>query len=228
MNRIGRALVFVCLACAAAVGAERFATATGRSYHNDAMRIAEFEVPRGWTLAPQSAWPRLLVAASLDEERGVRRGEAQRETGAGETRLTLGAQKIVPGATALGMATEARAVLARQGFGDVRVEPASAGPSGEARARLEATAPRGNGSPKLLRQVYAVEGDVAVVLTLIAPRDKQGRAVRDFELAAQSLAITPQMVARPPSEDGGIPAAKPLPEDGGIPAAPPHPLEDGR
>lgn len=160
---------------AGGIGVAR-AALRGRIYKNDDCRVAQLELPRGWEITPsgQIAYPRLLVVAT-----------------AGPARIVLGVQRVLPGTDALGVATEARAVLARQGWRDPRVTP-----EGE-RVILEAalTAP-----PRFLRQVYLVDGDLAFVLTLVAPVDRRERTLREFEGVVRSLDII-----RPALGDNGVP-----------------------
>src|SRR5947209_4675295 len=76
------------------------AALAGRVYRNDSVRIIAFEVPHGWQQATQIGYPRILLDAA----------------GPDGARLLLATQKVVPGTGALIVASEARAVLAKQGF----------------------------------------------------------------------------------------------------------------
>ncbi|MSP60051.1 MAG: hypothetical protein EXR72_06855 [Myxococcales bacterium] len=157
-------------ACALAVAATALsaaAVAGGRVYRKKEYRVAAFEVPRGWDSTPQIGYPSILVLATSPDG----------------ARLTLGVQRVIPGTTALGLAADARAALLRQGFGDARITPGS-----DERVRLDATFDRGGSA---LRQEYIVDGDLAFVVTLAVAVAKQAKAVKDYEEALGSLAISP-------------------------------------
>ena len=161
-------------------------SAGGRTYHNDRLRLRAFEIPRGWKTVGDVPYPSLLVLATGDKE-------ARGPDGA---RITLSFQRLVPGTnTALGIAAEARAILTRQGLGDPHLIPES-----EDRVRLESTLTRG----AALRQVYIVAGDIAFVVTIVAPAMKQAQSLRDFEEAVRSLVIAaPEEAEAAPEVDAG-------------------------
>ena len=148
----------------------------GRTYHNDSLRIRAFEIPRGWEAAPQIGYPRVVVLA----------------TNSDGARLLLAAQRVRPGTTATRLADDARAILSRQGFANVRVAPED-----EDRIRLDATDGRG-----AVRQVYVVDGDLAWIVTVYAPPSHQARALKEFDDAVRSLEIAPAG-STPPVDGGG-------------------------
>lgn len=174
----------VVAALAAVLGAAAVASAIGgRTYHNEALRVRAFDIPRGWDPAPQIGYPRVLVLA----------------TNADGARLLLAAQHVRPGATAEALANEARATLDRQGFLDLKLIPLE-----DRRTRIEAI---GRDGRSALRQVYVVDGDLAWVVTLYTPAARQARALRDFDDAVRSLVIAPVEPAgvgdAAPAADGG-------------------------
>src|SRR5437868_5768225 len=78
---------------------------SARSYRNEAMHVRQFEPPSGWVLAPQGSYPRLLASYS------------HREGG----RITLSAQRVPAGTTAVQLAEMSRGPLERQGFAAVAI-----------------------------------------------------------------------------------------------------------
>lgn len=199
------------------------ARAAGRVYRNEALRILALEIPRGFTPAPQVSWPGVLLIAS----------GSGKSAGA---RLVAAAQKVIPGQDALSLAAEARAGLLKQGFRDPRVSDRAPGTGGESRAQIdgfydrERPARRGEPQaqgPLVLRQLYVVSGDVAVVLTLTAPQESAAAALADFGLFSESLVIAPQPLVpvepKPaPAPDGGAaspPSASPSSPGGNNPGA---------
>ncbi|HZS36287.1 MAG TPA: hypothetical protein VFF06_05645 [Polyangia bacterium] len=137
---------------------------SARSYRNEALHVRGFEPPSGWVLAPQGSYPRLLASYS------------HREGG----RITLSAQRIAPGTTALKLAESSRAPLERQGFAALVIA------ADGARARLEATL---DGGKRFARQLYLTDGGVGFVVTLIAPRAAESTMVRDYEEALRTLQV---------------------------------------
>lgn len=187
---LASSLLLVLVAIAAGPPA---ALAAGRVYRNEAFRILALEIPRGWSQAPQITWPRVLVLAS----------GGGRSAGA---RLVVTAQKVIPGQDALSLAAAARAALLQQRFRDPRVSDRSPGTGGESRAQIDGFYDPEDGKGTLvLRQLYVVSGDVAVVLTVTAPTAAATSALADFTLAAESLVIAPLPLAPAPdgASDGG-------------------------
>jgi hypothetical protein len=155
-----------------AVGPARAA----RTWQEPALRLASFELPRGFTPTPQVAYPWVLVQASAPDG----------------ARLVLSAQRVATGTTAVALAEDAARVLAAQGFADVRAaRPTSGGHAegAEETARLEATTVDRHLGRAVLRQRYVVSGDVAFVLTVLASAAHAGAATRALDEAAESLAI---------------------------------------
>jgi hypothetical protein len=146
------------------VGAAATASAAGRLYHNEAARIAAFELPRGFQQAAQVGYPRVLLVA----------------TGPEGSQLVLSSQPVASGTGAVVLAQRAAAALTAQGFASPRVVPDES-----ERARLEATL---DGGRRVLRQLYAVDGDQAVVVTLVAPVG-QTAVLRAFERSLETLEI---------------------------------------
>lgn len=166
-----------------------------RVFHNEAFRIAAFELPRQWTRSPQVGYPRVLLQAS----------------GPDGARLVLAAQKVTPGTTALSLAADVRPALMQQGFGDPRVSTLTSS-GGDERARLDATTDAGR---RLMRQLYAVDGDIAVVITAVVPAQRSGHAhevdpFREIEAAFDAIEFAALKAAAPAGSRG--PAA---PVDGG-------------
>jgi len=137
---------------------------SARSYRNEAMHVRQFEPPSGWVLAPQGSYPRLLASYS------------HREGG----RITLSAQRIAPGTTALKLAESSRAPLERQGFAALVIA------ADGARARLEATL---DGGKRFARPLYLTDGGVGYVVTLIASGAAWERILADFDAAVKSLEL---------------------------------------
>ncbi len=140
------------------------AAAGSRVYRNDSMGVRMFEPPPGWDRAPQSAYPRLLVSYSHAEG----------------GKLTLSAQRVPPHTTAAGLAAEARAPLEKQGF--TRFVNKTDG----ARVRVSAEL---DGGKRVSLQLYAVDGGIGYVLTLISPLATAERMLSDFDTAARSLLL---------------------------------------
>lgn len=161
---------------------------SARQYRNEAARIGNFEVPRDWQMAPQLAYPKLLVVATSKDG----------------ARLVLGTQRVVPGTTSVELAADARAVFLKKGLGEPHVAPLA----GERdRSRLDTIWERG-GARNVLRQVYVVDGDLEVVISLTAPIEKQADALREFDKAVETLELMPFAPPPPPVEslnrpDGG-------------------------
>jgi hypothetical protein len=151
----------ICAALALALAGAGFST---RGYRNEAMHVRGFEPPAGWVQAPQGSYPRLLTSYT------------HREGG----RLTLAAQRVAPGTTALKLAESSRAALERQGFAQVQIA------SDGARARLTATL---DGGKRIARQLYAVDSDHGYVVTLIAPATVETAMLHDYEEALRTLQI---------------------------------------
>jgi hypothetical protein len=156
---LGRRVLVAALALASIA-----AGTSARTYRNEALHVRSFEPPPGWEKAPQGSYPRLLAAYS------------HREGG----HLTLSAQQVAPGTSALKLAEQARVPLERQGFTAVRVT------ADGARARLEATL---DGGKRFGRQLYLVDGNMAFVVTLVAPQQSAAAMVRDFEESLRTLQI---------------------------------------
>jgi hypothetical protein len=179
------------------VGAVALGALTGRIYRNPALRIYQLELPRDWQAVPlaQIAYPRVLLVATAKSN---------------SARLTVAAQRVLPGTGAELLAADARAALLRQGWEDPRVTS-----DGE-KAGIDASRDRGK---RLLRQAYVVNGDMAYVFTVVTPfaQDRKkdtDRVLRDFDGMLGSLQLLPYGTAAdntaPPS-DGGVPS------DGGAP-----------
>lgn len=141
-----------------------------RGYRDEAFRVADFQAPPRWQPVPQLPYPGLLTAAT---------------DGKG-TSIVLSAQRVVPGEDALTLAAAARAVLLRQGYTDAKLIELPSDRTPQTRVRLEAAYARG---AKLLRQVYVVDDDVALVLTLTAPATAADAALSAFDAAVGSLEI---------------------------------------
>jgi hypothetical protein len=166
VRRLAAALaLLVVLALAAAIA--RAASQSGRVYRNPDCRVELLELPRGWDLTPpwQIGYPRVLVIGTT-----------------GSARLVFAVQRIVAGTSAVEVAAAARALLIRQGWRDPRVTP-----DGE-RAFLDAGVAD---SKRLLHQVYVVDGDLAFVLTSVAPPERNDRVLRDFDATLRSLEVIP-------------------------------------
>ena len=174
------------------------------------MRDVASDVPRGWQLAGQVGYPKVLLIAY----------------GPDGARLVLGAQRVTPGQGAIEMAAGARAVLIRQGYAGVRVTPevnpgtSAAPPAAEGaapasdRIRLDATF---NAGRQVLRQWYIVDVDVAVVVTVTAQAEHP-QALKAVEAAAATLVFDPNEA---PGEAPEVPRVPPLPllhapVDGGV------------
>jgi hypothetical protein len=144
--------------------------AGGRPYHNDAMKVRGFEAPLGWELQPVGSYARLLAAWET------------RDGG----RLTLVAQKVKPGTTAASLVAESRPALERQRFRDIKLSPAPPAGDESDRVVLDAVVDDGH---QLMRQLYAVAGDVGYVVTMVGPIVRAPQLRRDFDEAAASLTV---------------------------------------
>ena len=164
MTHSTRTLLLI-FAVAAAVA--QAAPGGGRVYRNEAARVHSFEPPSGWQPAPQASYPRLLCAYNH----------------ADGGRLTLVQQKVAPGATAASLAAAAVPGLEKQGFYEVKQRAEADG-----RARVDAKL---DGGRRFLVQLYIVDGGAGWVLSLAASSIHQPQMLRDFEMAASSLAISP-------------------------------------
>lgn len=178
------------LALAAAMAGLAGSALGGRVFHYDPLRIVSFELPREWQRAPQVGYPGVLMEA----------------TAADGARIVLAGQRVALGTSPLMMAADARAALIKQGFIDPRVS-AVTGPGGDERARLDAGS---DGGRQALRQLYVVDGDVAVVVTVVASASKQARPMREVEAAVEALEFArPEVGAstaatRTGDADGGV------------------------
>ena len=171
----------------------------GRTYSNEAWRITSFEVPRGWARVQdaQVPWPGVLLIAT-----------APANAAAHDARLVVAAQHVGPGQDPLELAAAARPALLKQGFEGARVSPKSSGGGGEPRCQIDATL---DGGKRVMRQVYVVAQDVAVVMTLTAPAAAAGPSLRAFDAAVDSLALDQSIASAPPTpsapEGPAVPAA---------------------
>lgn len=144
--------------------------ASGRSFHNEAMKVRGFEPPVGWESQPVGSYARLL--------------------GAWETkdggRLTLVAQKVKAGATARSLADESRPSLERQGFREIKLSPTPAAGDESDRLLLDASVDDGH---RFVRQLYVVSSALGYVVTMVGPATHAVAMRRDFDEAATSLSV---------------------------------------
>jgi hypothetical protein len=181
-----RAPVALAAALACALGAaSALGALSGRIYRDPPLRIYQLELPRDWQAVPpaQIGYPRVLLRATAK---------------ASGARMTFAAQRVLPGTGAEVLAADARALLGRQGWEDPRVTQ-----DGDL-VRLEAKL---DGGRRLLRQIYLVDGDLAYVLTIVAPPEHRERALHDFEETWRSLVLIPMGAQQAPLGDGGLPDA---------------------
>jgi hypothetical protein len=144
--------------------------ASGRPFHNDAMKVRGFEPPVGWEAQPVGSYARLV-------------GVWETKDGG---RLTLVAQKVKEGTTARALADESRPALERQGFRGIKLSPVA--PAGDESDRLLLDATIDDGG-RVVRQLYAVAGAIGYVVTMVGPSEHAAAMRRDFDEAAASLSV---------------------------------------
>jgi len=135
-----------------------------RTYKNAELRVRAFTPPPAWELAPQASYPRVLATWT-------------REGGA---RMTLSAQRVPSTTTPAALVEEARAGLTRQGFQQIRTT------ADGTRIRLEAVL---DGGRRVARQLYAVEAQIAYVITVVGPGAIADRLTAELDDALRSLQL---------------------------------------
>jgi len=144
--------------------------AGGNRFRNEAMKVRGFEPPLGWESQPVGSYARLLAAWETKDG----------------GRMTLVAQKVKDGTTAHSLVAESRPALERQKFRDLKTSPAP--PAGDESDRLLVDAVVDDGH-RFMRQLYAVAGNLAYVVTMVGPIGRAPQMRRDFDEAAASLTV---------------------------------------
>lgn len=144
--------------------------AGGQRFRSEAMKVRGFEAPLGWELQPVGSYARLLAAWETKDG----------------GRMTLVAQKVKEGATARSLVEESRPALERQKFRDLKLSAAPPAGDESNRVVLDAVVDDGH---LLMRQLYAVAGDIGYVVTMVGPIARAPQLRRDFDEAAASLTV---------------------------------------
>ena len=135
-----------------------------RALRAPALRIVSFDPPPSWERGATPPSTRLLATWSH----------------ASGARLTLAAEHVAGGVTAVRVFDDSRASLEKQGWAIGKVERA------DGRVTVDAALDKGK---RVARQAYVVEGGFVYVVTMVAPADQAADRGRDLDDAVRSLRL---------------------------------------